>query len=121
MPNCIVYPASGFGLLLNKEESSKQNVETKVKVIDENDGLRVAKRLAEQEASRNSQEEPPLKKKKSEEKNCNQNDEAKEPMSDYWREFRTKYYGRDIGGIPFVDFMSPKPIFLKRFRPGLKM
>ncbi|KAI3913778.1 hypothetical protein MKW98_011839, partial [Papaver atlanticum] len=92
-------------LKIVEEESSKQNVETKAKVIDENDGLRVDKDKVDsnretelvdccgkefktkQEASANSREEPPLKKKKSEEKNCNQNDEAKEPISDYWRKF----------------------------------
>ncbi|KAI3913781.1 hypothetical protein MKW98_011842 [Papaver atlanticum] len=71
-------------LKIVEEESSKQNVETKAKVIDENDGLIVDKDSvdssketeyaesvdrcgkefkAKQEASRNSGEEPPLKKK----------------------------------------------------------
>ncbi|KAI3879371.1 hypothetical protein MKX03_009346, partial [Papaver bracteatum] len=90
---------------ISLEENSKQNDGTEPEVIDKDNGLRVEEAKvgsteqtelvdpcgkdlkAEQEASRNSQEEPPLKKKKSEEKNCNQNDEAKEPMSDYWREF----------------------------------
>ncbi|RZC72764.1 hypothetical protein C5167_048244 [Papaver somniferum] len=71
-------------LKIVEKDNGKQNVETKAKVIDENDGLIVDKQndweefKARQEAIRKSLEEPPLKKKKSEEKNGNQNDEAKE-------------------------------------------
>ncbi|RZC72762.1 hypothetical protein C5167_048242 [Papaver somniferum] len=107
-------------LKIIEKESSKQNGETKAKVISENGCLRetdlgdrcVKWFKGKHKTSRNSREEPPPKKNKSEEKNGDQNDES---MSGCLREFLEKRARLADGEeVHQFDYMSTKPWYPER-------